>query len=74
MPVFLKRETEDCYDFAFASWMSVALKHVLRSGTLLARNTLPLRYVTGNEMVDMDRTEFPIPRGTPQWMVAADSD
>ena len=74
MPLFQKREAEDCYDYAFASWMSVSLKHVIRSGTVLARKTLPLRYVTGSELVDMDREDFPIPRGTPDWMIAADSE
>ena len=75
VPMFQKRETEDCYDFAFASWMSPALKNVLRAGTVLARESLPLRYTSGNELMDLPLEEFPIPRITPAWMiVAADSE
>ena len=70
MPMFLKREAEDCYDYAFGSWMSVELKSVLRSGTAFARQSLPLRYISGSEMMDMGPEEFPKPRGTPDWMIA----
>ena len=71
MPYFVKQGEADVYGFHFATWHSTQARMMIRQGMADAVH-LPPRYKNGVQLFDLDEDTFPVPIGTPPWVVRED--